>query len=251
MADIYRKVMNIFKNRLYAKQVRREFDKNSELKNLYFIFKKHPEAKWIIGKDDALILYKLIKKFNPKSVLDLGTGIGASTAVIALALESGGRITTVEQFEKCVKIAKELIPETLKGKISFVHREPHAFKNDKISKYLYFSGYKNLPIQFAPFDFVVIDGPGAWLEDGKLMTLPNGDIVNLLPYLNAGAQIYIDGRKKNVDLYKRFLSRYLKFLEQIGHNAIFERTDKPLKNLSELEILDTKLIGRSQSGYFS
>ncbi len=146
---------------------------------------------------------------------------------------------------------QELIPNSLKAKINFVHSDTYAFKNDALSKYVYLSGYKNLPIQFAPFDFVLVDGPGGWLENGQLITLPNGDIINLLPHLNAGCKIYIDGRKKNTDLYKRFLSGYMRFLEQIGHNAIFERTDKRLKNISELEILDVKLIGRSQGGYFN
>ena len=248
---MYKKIVHVLKNRFHAKKIKREFNRNAALKSLYTVFKRHPEAKWIIGKNDALRLYNLIKKYNSKNILDLGTGIGASTAVMALALGTGGKITTVEQFEKCIRIAKELIPAPLKEKINFVHSETHAFKNDKISKYIYLSGYKSLPIQSAPFDFVVVDGPGGWLEGGQLITLPNGDIINLLPYLNAGCTVYIDGRKRNVDLYKRFLSGYLRFIEQAGGNAIFERTDKPLKNLSELEIVDIKLMGRSQSGYFS
>lgn len=247
---MYKKLINIIKNRFSAKKLKQEFNNNPELRKLYFTFKGHPEAKWIIGKDDAMMLYKLVKKHDFKNVLDLGTGIGASTAVIALALGGGGKITTVEQYEKCVRIAKELTPADLKTKINFVQADTYAFKNDKISKYIYLSGYKNLPIQFAPFDLVVIDGPGAWLEDGKLVSLPNGDIINLLPYLTAGCKIYIDGRKKNTELYKRFLSLYMRFLEQIGHNAVFERTNKRLQSPSELESLDIKLVDRSQSGYF-
>lgn len=248
---MYRKLVNILKNKLYAKRLKREFNNIPELKNLYLVFKNHPEGKWIIGKNDALLLYKLVKKFSARNVLDLGTGIGASTAVIALALGDDGRITTVEQFKKCINLAQELIPADLKRKINFIHSDTNAFKNAKISKYLYFSGYKNLPVNLAPFDFVLVDGPGGWLEDGELVTLPNGDIINLLPYLKTGSKVYIDGRKKNTDLYKRYLSLYLKFLEQIGHNALFERTDKQLNNLGELKIFDVKLIGRSQSGYFN
>lgn len=235
---------------LETRRAKREFSANEELKNLYAVFKRHPEAKWIIGKNDALLLYKLIKKYDAKNILDLGTGIGASAAVMALAQAPNGRVVSVEQFEKCISIANQLIPEALKRKITLLYSETYAFKNDKVGKYLYFSGYKTLPMQFAPFDFVVVDGPGAWLEESQLVALPNGDIINLLPHLATGCKVYIDGRKKNVDAYRRFLSPYLKLLEQSGHHTLFERTEKPLKNVTGLEAFDVKLAGRSSSGYF-
>lgn len=247
---MYQKIINILKNKLEARRVKQDFNRNAALKSVYARFKGHPEGKWIVGKADAVLLYTLMKKYQPKNVLDLGTGIGASTAVIALALEAGAKITTVEQYEKCIRIAKELIPESFQAKINFVHSDTYAMKHDAISKYLYLSGYQQLPVQYAPFDFVLVDGPGAWLEQGKLVSLPNGDIVNLLPHLVSGCKVYIDGRKQNTDLYKRFLSKYLRFVEQIGHNAVFERTDIPLKNLSAIEVIDVKLAGRKGSSYF-
>ena len=82
-----------------------------ELRRMYSQFKKYPESQWIIGKDDALNLYKLILKNKPQKILECGTGIGASTAVMALALKKlgAGNIISLEQSQKCAEIAKSLI----------------------------------------------------------------------------------------------------------------------------------------------
>ena len=89
-----------------------------KLKDIYNIFASHPEGQWIMEATNAQILYRFVKENKIKKVLDLGTGIGASAAVIALALKDKGetdfKIDSVEQTKKCVDIAEKLIPEDLK-----------------------------------------------------------------------------------------------------------------------------------------
>ena len=122
-----------------------------ELKEVYMKFRNSPESGWIIGPQEAVVLYDFIRKEQPKNVLELGGGIGASAAVAAAAIEKG-KITSLEQNQKCIKIAGELVPQYLKNKIMFIFSGVHAFKCDKISPYLYFSGYKNLSfLKLRPF----------------------------------------------------------------------------------------------------
>ena len=225
------------------KQHRDIFTKNPELSRIYAIFKNSPQGEWIIGKNDAAKLYAYVHAFAPQNILELGGGIGASTAIMAHAAGKS-MITSIEQFEKCIDIAKKITPPELLEKINFVYSEAHAFKNDHISPYQYLSGYKTLPIERGPFDFVIIDGPGYWLENNKLVKLPNGDIINLLPYLATGCKIYIDGRKHAVDIYKRFLRPYLSLVMENKQYAIFERTPKKLERTEDLQIEDAELATR-------
>lgn len=219
------------------------------LKQVYDLFLHSPENQWILGNQEAVLLYELIKKYKPSHILELGTGIGASTAVMALASDASAKITTLEQFTKCINIAKSLIPDNLQKKINFVQSDPYAFKNDTISKYIYFSGYKNLPS--SSFDFILVDGPAGWLEDGKFVSLTNGDIINLLPHMKIGGKILIDNRKQVVLMLKKYLGNYVAILEMTKRTTVFERTNKPLIDLKQLEIIDEGLEKMKRKGYFN
>ena len=221
-----------------------------KLKELYAIFRKSPEGKWILGETEATTLYKLILKHKPQTVLDLGLGIGCSTATMALAMESG-RIIALEQKEKCIRLAKSYIPPLLQTKIDIVLSEVGVFQHKKISKYLYFAGYRQLPYDRGPFDFVVVDGPGMWLQDGELIQLPSGDIINLLPHLACGCRVLVDGKKSSVELYRRYLSPYLQLVYKHKKYTIFERTAKSIARLDEIEIVNRTLVKYREHHYFS
>ena len=240
----------ILLNSYRAKKSAVEFENNHELKKLYWIFESSPESGWILGKTEALTLFKLIKKYRPKNALDLGLGIGASSAIMAYASDEDALVTSVEQFPKCIALAKKLIPQNLQRKIGFVFSEPYAFKNDLISRYSYFSGYKNLPVERGFFDFLLIDGPGAWLENGQFIKLPNGDLINLLPHLAPGCKILVDGRRSAVELYKRFLTNYLNVIEKDKSYTLMERSSKKLDGIGSIEIKDVSLEARAKENYF-
>lgn len=244
-------ILQKIRNSIGSKREIEEFNKNQDLKNLHKLFSSHPDGKWIIGKREALKIWKLIKENNPSNIIELGLGIGASSAVMALASSKEARITSMEQFDKCIKIAEKIFPEELKKKVTFVFSEVAGFLNPKISKYIYFSGYKNLPVPPAtPYDFVVIDGPGAFMDGDEFVKLPNGDLINLFPYLKTGAKIFVDGRKTSVELYERFLSNYVKVVEREQSYTILERTGKPAANVGALEIIDLALEARTSKGYW-
>lgn len=219
-----------------------ELRKYPELKRVYSVFANSPEGRWIIGKNDALNLYKLILKTKPVRILECGTGIGAGTAVMSLALNHVGigSLISLEQSPKVAAIAHGLIEPSLKIRVQIVCAKPAIYKFDKISRWKYFSGYDWIP-QGDVFDFMVIDGPGGWLQDGEHITLECGEVIRLLPYLAEGGKIYIDGRRDAVRTTRRYLSKYLTVLKDDGKFILLERNNKPLKSLDDLEVADTSL----------
>ncbi len=236
---IFYEILTIFKH----KRMEYKLAKYPQLRRVYSIFENSPQGKWIIGKNDVLNLYKLILETKPAKVLELGTGIGAGTAVIAMALNQLGRgsIISLEQSPEIIEIAQQLIEQPLKERLQIVCAKPVIFKIEKLSKWKYFSGYDWLPANSDIFDFVVIDGPGRWLQDGELIKLDNGDIVRFLPYFAKGCKIYIDGRRATVEIIKRYLSKYFIVLNDTPVFTLLEKNERQIRSLDELEVFDIEL----------
>jgi len=141
------------------------------LKNLYNSFARHPEGNWIMQPRNAQLLYQFVKQYPIKKVLDLGTGIGCSAAIIALALKEKGEtdfhIDSIEQSDKCIKLANELIPEEFKKYITIHKADVVVWQTEKIP-YQYFSIYKKLPEPpEGGWDLLLQDGPGPFLIDNE------------------------------------------------------------------------------------
>jgi len=225
----------------------------SQLENLWLKFFHHPQGKWIMKLPEVTRLYESIKQYNPTQVLELGTGIGASTAIMASALDNG-RIMTIEQSKKCIEIAKELIPFELKQKIQFEYAPATVLR--PIIDVDPFQGWSvYLSFQWVDWDFVVIDGPGPFIvaDKGKqfLVDLPNGDIIALLGKLKPDAKVFIQGRKQAISLYKRYLGWYLEVVEENEFYTLFNRTNKSLgKDLDDFENSDTLRGKLEESGYW-
>ena len=195
---------------------------------------------------NAQLLYDFIKNNPVKRVLDLGTGIGASAAVMALAFEDKKekdyKIDTIEQYDKCIALAKEIIPQELQTKITFVKAEPTTWKTEEIP-YHYFSVYKELPPM--EYDLIINDGPAPFEEQGKhleeprrLVDLPNGTIHKLTMEgkLKPGVQIVYDGRVTSLKILERYFTENftLNFVPQGGVDFfLLERKDNPVKLVDE------------------
>ena len=123
-------------------------EEKTRIKNLYKLFKEHKEGRWIMETPNVESLYVLIKSYPIKRVLDLGTGIGCSAAIIAQTLldkgETDFHIDSVEQFDKCIKIANELIPLELKKYITIHKSNALLWMTEKIP-YETFSIFETLP----------------------------------------------------------------------------------------------------------
>lgn len=81
---------------------------NNECEILLTELEKTSKDFWNISRESANFLNMLIKISNAKNVLEIGTSNGYSGIWIAKALKkTGGKLTTVEYYEKRIMLAKE------------------------------------------------------------------------------------------------------------------------------------------------
>ncbi len=62
----------------------------------------------ILRKEEVPLFMNLLKKFNPSSVLEIGTAIGYSTLLLAEAVGEGGTVSSLEIDEKRIEKAKKI-----------------------------------------------------------------------------------------------------------------------------------------------
>lgn len=219
------------------------------LSALYSYYSQHLERHWIMKDSNVLSLFYFVKKNNFKNILDLGTGIGVSSAVVALANKESGKndftIDTIENFEKCYELAQKLLPEELKPYVKFHRVDTEVWNNPNIP-YQFFSTFKELPGK--EYDLIIVDGPGPWLENDDMIDLPNGDLMKMLiaNKVKPGAFVFIDGRINFFKTIDRYYSDNFYILEEQNKNCnILEKKD------NELKFHDSKKENLIYGGYFS
>lgn len=178
------------------------------------------------------VLYNFVKNHPIKRVLDLGTGIGASAAIVALALKEKGadyHIDSLEQFDKCVKIAQTLIPKELQEHLTIHKSEVKIISFPEIP-YHYFSSFSFIPEE--DYDLIINDGPGPFLENDKLIDLPNGTIMEMLSRIKSGAFVVWDGRSHMLKFLERYYADNFWLTRPRQQNSdnlnILERKDNPV-----------------------
>lgn len=199
--------------------------------------------------ESAKALYDFVKKHDVKSVLELGTGIGLSAAIIALALKEKGvkeyKIDTVEQFEKCTELAKKLIPAELQTGVSFHKIDPALWETKNVPGQ-HFANFSHLPD--GKYDLIIVDGPGPYLQDGALIENPNGDVLRLHQEgkIAPGSFVYFDGRLNALGVIERFYGHNFWILDDAKIRAnVIERKDNPV------EMKDVRKEFYIKTGYFA
>jgi len=205
------------------------------LKNLYNSFAQHPEGNWIMQPRNAQLLYQFVKQYPIKKVLDLGTGIGCSASIIALALKEKGEtdfhIDSVEQSDKCIKLANELIPEELLKYITIHKSNVVVWQTEKIP-YVNLSVFDKLPEE--DYDLILNDGPGPFMQDDHFIDLPNGTIHQLLleDKLKSGTYVVFDGRILSLRSLERYFGDNFYLhpgVDPRGELNIIERKNNPVQ----------------------
>lgn len=79
------------------------------------------------------LIYRLVKYFNPKEILELGTSVGVSTAYIAQAAPLS-KLISIEGVEEKMKIAKTIASE-LKQNTEFIQGDFNIMLASVIEKY--------------------------------------------------------------------------------------------------------------------
>lgn len=176
---------------------------------------KNSDFNWAMNIYDLYVLRKLIKKYNPKKILELGPGIGVSTEAIVEQMSENCELIAVEHEEKCIKLAKERIKDFRK-KVRILHSKVILSK-EKIG--LETICFENLGIKdFENIDLLVCDGP-AWFVDEKkrlITDLPRGDLFNIFESLKMGCIIIIDGSAITRKIISRFCINSIRFLGIYG-----------------------------------
>ena len=124
----------------------------------------------IVRTKSHSILENLIKKNNPKCILEIGTAIGYSG--IIMLKSSSAKLVTIEHNKNYVKLAKSNFKKfKVNKRVKILFGDCHV----KIAKMVADNKYKDY------FDFIFLDGPKAQysllLENLIYLLKPNGTLV--------------------------------------------------------------------------
>ena len=167
--------------------------------------------------ETAKLLYLLTLIKRPLRVLELGTGVGSSAAIMAKALPNGGKILTVEKNTDNYYEAKKLFEENgLSDTIK-------AVNGDAIEVLEELAGKKE-----EKFDFIFLDG-------AKMQYLPSYSYIKELLTDNGvwvSDNVLYKGMIATDDLYdkrKRSIIKSLRqFLDKISHDKDLQTVVIPI-----------------------
>lgn len=191
----------------------------NDFHKLYRQYAEHPLSRHIVSKIDAMVIYDQIRRYRPTHCVELGSGLGTATSIIAMAMEANGhgKITALEQHEWMMTLAEELMLPAHKTRVSFVRADPEVRRMCNEDWTCYQFAHTS-----ADIDFVVVDGPAPWKTNGSMHQEPNGDLVGLLPYLLPGCRVFIDGRSSTVSAYRRCIGDRFRIQETSSGYTLME-----------------------------
>lgn len=130
------------------------------------------------NKKYGALLYKIVKHYQPKNIVELGTSLGIGTLYLSLA-NKAAKITTIEGCPETFLARENLFPKTEQLKnINFIHKDFNGF-------------LKNNLVQ--PIDLIFIDG------DHKSSSLFQ-QIDLIYPYLENDSIVILDDIRWNKDM---------------------------------------------------
>lgn len=120
----------------------------------------------ILRKEEVPLFMNLLKKFNPSSVLEIGTAIGYSTLLLAEAVGEGGTVSSLEIDEKRIEKAKKFIQQSeYGGRIRLYKGDAQSIleklqeRGDLPDEDLFYCGREKKEGKGTPFDLIFLDGP--------------------------------------------------------------------------------------------
>lgn len=156
---------------------------------------------------DYWTLYAYVKKYKPKEILELGSGI--STVVLCQAVrENGiGHVTSLEEDEFYRNKTEEIIPSDLRSNLDLVH-SPAV-----IRQYGIFNGTSYSEIPERPYDFVFVDGPHY-----DQLTSFDADLLTIISKSETPVSAIIDYRIETSFIYYLLLGKkfYFNYTQRLG-----------------------------------
>ena len=144
---------------------------NDDIKNLYDF--AHNRDIPVAKPETTKLIYILAMIKKPKKILELGTGIGCSAAVLSKASEDA-RITTVEKDENNFNEAKKMFDEEmLSDRITAVNADALEFlkekhKNNEKYDFIFLDSAKGQYIDCYPYLTDILEHGGLLVTDNVL-----------------------------------------------------------------------------------
>lgn len=199
----------------------------------------------IYGTEDFCVyLYSTIKMLKPKTIVELGTGLGSTAIWTALALEenNSGIIHTIDDGSEWyrIKTAKDLIGSYYKEDYSdFINNLIMSFK---LEKQINFINSKITDLELNNIDILFSDFAHSVFDVTKLLA-------TYIPKMNCFSKIYIDSASTNYTTYHTLENiigilnsgKIPKVFEEISNSSYSTLLEKTQKSKFSIEhIIENK-----------
>lgn len=168
----------------------------------------------IIRKETRSFLKTLLVMHKPRKVLEIGTAVGFSALLMSAYLPEGGHITTIENYEKRIPIARENFRQAGKeGEISLIQGDALAVMKELTEAYdfIFMDAAKGQYIHYLP-EAVRLLAPGGVLVSDNV--LQGGDVLE--------SRFAVERRDRTIH------SRMREYLYELKHHDQLQTSILPL-----------------------
>ena len=168
----------------------------------------------IIRKETQSFLKTLLVLKKPRKVLEIGTAVGFSALLMSAYLPEGGHITTIENYEKRIPIARENFRQAGKeGVISLIQGDALAVMKELTEAYdlIFMDAAKGQYIHYLP-EAVRLLAPGGVLVSDNV--LQGGDVLE--------SRFAVERRDRTIH------SRMREYLYELKHHDQLQTSILPL-----------------------
>ena len=168
----------------------------------------------IIRKETQSFLKTLLVMHKPRKVLEIGTAVGFSALLMSAYLPEGGHITTIENYEKRIPIARENFRQAGKeGMISLIQGDALAVMKELTEAYdlIFMDAAKGQYIHYLS-EAVRLLAPGGILVSDNV--LQGGDVLE--------SRFAVERRDRTIH------SRMREYLYELKHHDQLQTSILPL-----------------------
>ena len=161
----------------------------------------------IIRKETQSFLKTLLVLHKPRKVLEIGTAVGFSALLMSAYLPEGGHITTIENYEKRIPIARENFRQAGKeGEISLIQGDALAVMKELTEAYdfIFMDAAKGQYIYYLPEAVRLLAPGGVLISDNVLQ---GGDVLE--------SRFAVERRDRTIHSRMREYLYELKHLDQL------------------------------------
>ena len=168
----------------------------------------------IIRKETQSFLKVLLMIKKPLKVLEIGTAVGFSAILMSEYMPDGGRITTIEKYEKRIPIARENFRRAGKeGQITLIEGDALEVMRRLEGPYdfIFMDAAKGQYIHYLPEAVRLLSEGGALMSDNVLQ---EGDVIE--------SRFAVERRNRTIH------SRMREYLYELKHHERLKTTILPL-----------------------